>query len=393
MKVMKHILLAGLLAFMAASVFCVSPEMEFYQQMYNITPTAAEKQQVFQEAVNAELSDATDFYAWVLERLVLEYPNVKGNQNIEAANGMMKTLAGLLGEARHLPSAGYLWRAETVFTDPIAKAEILVALGKMQAVDFLPQVIQTLKDLNEGKASRNSQDRERVAFGAIVSLENYGDPKGYLPVYIASIGWYSETVKRQAKESLPKILEDPAEPLTELIHSPSYAYNVKYEALRTIEESSLSNDVKSEFAAASFAEAWRASTANFLHQMDLVKTRKLCISMINRYKTENTLVYPLLERSYTEGNDEEEKFGAVTALASLASEESVRLLSSFVRVINEKLRDGSLRQRDERMIRALIPALGQTGRPEAASALRSVQNVDWPVAVKRLAAAEIEKIQ
>jgi HEAT repeat protein len=390
---MKRIFLAGLLALVTAAVFGASQEMEFYQRMYSISSTVPEKLRVFQEAIDSDLPDATDFYAWVLERLVLEYPNVKGNQDIEAANEIMKTLAGLLGEAKHLSSAGYLWRAETVFVNPIVKAEILVALGKMQAVDFLPQVIQTLKDLNEGKVSKNSQARERVAFGAIVSLENYGDPKGYLPVYIASVGWYSETVKRQAETSLPKISEDPIEPLTELIQSPSYSYAIKYEALRKIENSSVSNDVKSDFAVTAYTEAWRASTANRMEQMDLVKTRKLCISMINRYKPENTLVYPLLERSYTEGNDEEEKFGAVTALASLASEESVQLLSSFLGVINEKLRDGSLRQRDERMIRTIIPALGQTGRSEAAPALRSVQGIDWPNAVKRLAADELKKVQ
>ncbi|MDR2071035.1 MAG: HEAT repeat domain-containing protein [Treponema sp.] len=379
--------------FIAMTVFGASQEMEFYQQLYNIAPAAAEKYAVFQEAQNAGLSDAMDFYAWVLERVVLEYPNVKGNQNIEAANESMKTLAKLLGEAKHLPSAGYLWRAETVFVNPIVKAEILVALGKMQAVDFLPQVIQTLKDLNEGRVSKNSQDRERIAFGAIVSLENYGDIRGYLPVYLASIGWYSDTIKRQAAASLPKISENPVEPLTELIKSPSYPYNTKYEALQTIENSSASADVKSEFAVTAYTEAWKASTVSRTQQMDLVRIRKLCISMINRYKTGNSQVYPLLERSYTEGTEEEERFGAVSALASLASEDSIRLLSAFVKDINEKLREGTLRQKDERMIRALIAALGQTGRSEVVSVLVSIQSVDWPTAVKRLAAQEIEKLQ
>jgi hypothetical protein len=389
---MKRTLLAGFLI-MAVVVIGASQEMEFYQQLYSIAPTAAEKYLVFQEAQKAGMPDATDFYAWVLERVVVEYPNVKGNQNIGAANECMKDLALLLGEAQHLPSAGYLWRAETAFSDPIVKAEILVALGKMQAVDFLPHVIQILKDMNEGRVSKNSQDRERVAFGTIVSLENYGDRQGYLPVYLASIGWYSETVKHQAAASLPKILDNPVEPLTELIQSPSYSYNIKYEALRTIENSQVSNDAKSDFAVTAYREGWRASTGNLVQQQDLTRIRKLCISMINRYKTEDAQVYPLLERSYKEETDEEEKFDAVSALASLASEDAVRLLSSFVGVINEKVRNDSLRQRDERMIRALIAALGQTSRSDAAPALRSIQSIDWPPAVKRLAADEIAKIQ
>ncbi|MDR3131164.1 MAG: hypothetical protein LBU18_06420 [Treponema sp.] len=368
--------------------------MEFYQRLYSIASTAKEKQQIFQDAANAKMPDATDFYTWVLERLLLEYPNARGNQDIEAANRIIKSAADLLGEAKHLPSAGYLWRAGNIVIDPTAKAEILVALGKMQAVDFLPQVIQTLNDINEGGVTKNRRDRERIAFGAIVSLENYGDIRGYLPVYIASIGWYSEMVKRQAKESLLKISEDPIEPLTQLVQSPSYSYNAKYEALNEINKSSVSNEAKSNFAIISYKEAWGASTANFLQQMDLAKTRKLCISMINQYKSGDEQVYSLLARSYTtEGNDETEKMGAVNALASLANEDSVRILSGFLAAINDKLRDGSLRQRDERMIRALISALGKTVRPEAASALRSVLGLDWPAAVKRLAEGELQKVQ
>jgi HEAT repeat protein len=389
---MKRIFLGGLLLVSAAVVFGASQGIEFYQQQYNSASTATSKHQVFQEAQNAELSDAVDFYAWVLERVVMEYPNVKGNQNIEAANESMKTLAKFLGDAKHLPSAGYLWRAETTFANPFVKAEILVALGKMQAVDFLPHVIQTLKDLNEGRVSKNSQDRERIAFGAIVSLENYGDPQGYLPVYIASIGWYSDTIKRQALATLPKISEEPVEPLTELMQSPSYPYAIKYEALRTIEDSSVADDAKGEFAVVAYTEAWRASTGNVTQLRDLVRIRKLCLSMISRYKPEDSQVYPLVERSYTEGVDEEERFGAISVLVSLASEDSVRLLSSFVEVINEKVRDGSLRQKDERMIRALISALSQTGSSDAEPPLLSIQGVDWPTAVKRFAQEKMEKL-
>jgi hypothetical protein len=45
------------------------------------------------------------------------------------------------------------------------------------------------------------------------------------------------------------------------------------------------------------------------------------------------------------------------------------------------------------MIRALIAALGQTNHPDAASALLSIQSIDWPAAVKRLAADELAKVQ
>jgi hypothetical protein len=333
-----------------------------------------------------------------LERLLLDYPNIRGNQNVDAANEIVKFVAAYFGETRHLPAAAYLWQAENTFSDPLVKAAALAALGKMQAVDYLPQVIRVLEDLNNGRASANSQDRGRIAYGAIVALENYADPSGFLPVFLASTGWYSESTKNQAKAVFPKILADPTKPLLEIVRSTSYDWQVKQYALQTVENASVSVEAKAGFAAAVYAAAWndakaRGRSGTVGQQRELASIRKFSISAINRYKSADAAVYGLLERSYNEGYDTEEKIGVITALSSLASEESVRILSSFLSAINDKLQSGRLRQEDERMIREIIPALGRTGRGEAATALRSVRIMDWTTAVKRLAADALTKVQ
>ena len=127
--------------------------------------------------------------------------------------------------------------------------------------------------------------------------------------------------------------------------------------------------------------------------MDLVQIRKLSQSMIREYGTGDAAVYPLLDRSYREGADEEEKLGVIATLASLASEDSVRLLSEYITAINAKQQDGTLVALDERLIRAMIPALGATGQTQAVTALRSVQNADWTNAVKQLAAQALRSLQ
>jgi hypothetical protein len=45
------------------------------------------------------------------------------------------------------------------------------------------------------------------------------------------------------------------------------------------------------------------------------------------------------------------------------------------------------------LVRAVIPALGSTGKPLARPALKTVENLEWPNAVKVLAAEALKKIQ
>jgi hypothetical protein len=307
---------------------------------------------------------------------------------------MGRNLARLLGDAEIKSAAGNLWRLEQTLSDPMAKAEALIALGKMKAVEFVPHVIQVLQDLNRGRASRNNPDLERIAYGAIVALENYADPRGYLPVYFASAGWYSNSVKSQARSSLPKILEDPSEQLTAVFANPDYQFSDKFMVLQSIDTgASISNDTKSAAAVKAFAETWQSAAAAVGAQGEVVKSiRKLCIAMLRRYGTGDAQAYPLLENSYRRGADEEEKLGAIATLSALSSDDSVRLLSSFLRDINEKLRLGNITQADERLVRAVIPALGATRSNNAVPALLEVQARDWTNAVKRLAADALKNI-
>jgi HEAT repeat protein len=127
--------------------------------------------------------------------------------------------------------------------------------------------------------------------------------------------------------------------------------------------------------------------------MLLNTTRKLAMSMIQRYKTDNSAVYPLLERSYKEGTDWEERLGAVSTLGTLATPEAGQLLANFLNDFNSGLQRGTLTQNDERMIREVIPALGNTGQAAGRAALRTVLALDWTNAVKELAREAMAKIR
>jgi hypothetical protein len=388
---MKRVVFLTSILFVAAFLFASPEDLETYTLFYNSADTQVEKLRLVQEVVDSEIPEALDFCAMALDRLLTAYPAIRGNQELDAANKTARLAARVLGDSAYREGALNLWRVVEVFSDPQVKADALITLGRLGAVEYIPHVAQTLLDLN----SRPDYDRlsgERIANGAIISLEYYRDAAGYLPVFFAAAGWYNDWVRNQARSSLPKIMDDPSEPLTAVIRSSTYSYEAKTLALQTAENADIPGEKKGAIALAAFSEAWRAATTNRRHRLELAGIRKSAIRMIGRYGVRDPAVYPLMERSYKEGVDLEERFAVVAALSALADDDSVRLLSSFLLALNDKLKDGSLTQEDERMVRALIPALGATGQAGARPALRSIQAQDWTNVVKRLADEALQRI-
>lgn len=364
---------------------------DFFTQQYDAQTTMAGRLGVVRNAETAGDAGA-DFYAHALDVMLRDLPNLRGSTEAGAADNLARLFAAKLGDAQYTAAGPNLWRVVENFTNPLVKAETLTALGKAQAVSYIPHVIQVLQDINL-EPGEDPMIREQVAFGAIVALEEFKDSSGYLPVFFVTTGWYTDRLKNRAREALPKIMDNPTEPLVSVIKSSSYNYAVKYTALQTLEASEVTSQQKSQGAVASLTEVWRTSTNVVTQRSILISTRKLSLNMIRRYGTEDTNVYPLLERCYREGSDTEEQIAAVAALSALATDDSVRRLSGFLYDINTRLARGSLTAEDERLVRVLIPALGNTGRPLARNALRSVLQADWTGAVQRLAQDALKKIQ
>ncbi|MDR2101855.1 MAG: hypothetical protein LBP43_04725 [Treponema sp.] len=368
-----------------------------YTDLYNGVDTISEQLRILQEVRDAKLSGAADFYAAALDRLLREYPNIRTLNERNAADEAARLLAGALVDENVTTVGGNLWKVVETFSNPLIKADALIAMGRLGAVAYLPQVVQLLSDLNaRPPADRETQiQNERIAYGAILGLENFKDPSGYLPVFFASAGWYSDRVKNQASISLPLILEDPSEQLDSVIRGSAYAYDLKHLALRTAERSGVPNESKSGIAVNAYAESWRGSTSDPRLRMELVAMRKLAISMIRRYGTGDAAVYPLLDRSYKTPFDMQEKLDAIAALSALASEESAKLLANYVLDIHNKRQCNIITTEDEQVIRALLPALGTTKRASSGRAVLSLvqQSPAWTNAVRNIAAEALRNIQ
>ena len=389
---MKKIAVLFLLMIAAAVLgFAGTEEVDVYAYLYNASLTNSAQLDILQNMAEAKLTGAGEFYAKALRRLVSEYRNIRNVTEKNAADEQAMILSALLGAEKYTQAAPDLWLVVEAFSAPLVKAEALMALGKIRATAYLPQVIRVLQSVNTSPTA-DRLTGERIAFGAIIALEKYQDPSGYLPVFFASTGWYSARIRDQAKKSLPLIAKDPTPFMMEVVRGPGYSYPVKYEALQTIEAAGVDNASKVGVAVAALAEGWRSSTTDPQLRTTLSSMRKLAIRMINRYKTDDETIYPLLERSYTQGFDTDEKFAAISALASQQTDESARRLSKFLMDLNSRRQSGNIRQEEEQMVRAIIPAIGQNGRAIGRPALNAVISLDWTPAVKTLAENAIKQL-
>jgi hypothetical protein len=123
--------------------------------------------------------------------------------------------------------------------------------------------------------------------------------------------------------------------------------------------------------------------------------RKLALGMIRRYGTQDSAVYTQLDRSYRDG-DMDEKLATLQVLNAMPTEDSVRLLAEFLRVIHGRRLTNTLTANDEQLVRVIIPALGNVGnvaRSVSRPILILVQNAnDWSSTVQRLAADALNRI-
>jgi HEAT repeat protein len=393
MKMKKLFVCFILMAAVASAGFSATEEVQVYEYLYNASPTHSGQLDILQNMAESRLSGAGEFYAKALRKLVSEYKNIKDVTERNAADEQAMLLSALLGAEKYTQAAADLWLVVDGFTAPLVKSEAMMALGKIRAATYLPQIIRVLESTNAAPTT-DRLNGERIAFGAIIALEKYQDPSGYLPVFFASIGWYSDRIRSQAAKSLPLIASNPAPYMLEVVKGSAYDYAAKYSALRTIEAArGVDNKEKVSIAVVALAEGWRSTTNDMQLRSILVDMRKMAIGMINRYKTDDESIYPLLERCYTQGVDSQEKLSAIAALASQGTDESARRLSNFLMELNSKRMSGNIRQEEEQMVRAIIPAIGQTGRSIGRPALNAVSASNWTPAVVALANNALKQLR
>ncbi|GHT83263.1 hypothetical protein FACS1894137_03930 [Spirochaetia bacterium] len=369
-------------------------DLEIYTYLYNTASTPTEKLNILQVLQVQKLTGIGEFYAQAFNQLINQAATIRSYNATEqaAANDLAQNLAALIGDEKYTPSAPDLWRAYTEFSAPLVKAESLISLGKLRDPSYLDEVLSVIEKLN-GVSPRGSDEVDAnsyIARGAILALEKYRDESGYLPVFLMSVSGYPKRILDLAKATLPVILADPSELLTaQVIKNPRFDSSIKLVALQIIEDGDAPKASKAAAAAAALAEGWRGQAPS---RTETAQLRKTSILMIGRHGPSDPAVYPLLERSYKEGNDDNEKVSSIQTLGVVATEDSAKQLSSFLMIIIGRIQSGAISRTDETMIREIIPAIATAGKPSGRAALEAAINGPTIPAIKVLAQAALDKL-
>jgi hypothetical protein len=381
--------------FITSTLFAQTSNLDTWAEIYNGESTISGQLLTLRMVAGQEESDSGSFFAGALSRLLRESPSLRGQNDFAAADECAMIIARELGRTKYAEAGPDIWKAVETFNNPLVKSELVITLGKAGAANYLPHVAQLLTDLNtKNPSDLEMQTRDsRVAYGAILSLENFKDISGYLPVFFAANGWYDSRVKTQAAASLPAITDDPTDPLVQVLQS-SYPYAIKYLALQSEEASQAPEASKARAAVVALTEGWKAATIDIHQRNELARLRKLSLDMIRRYGTpgDNT-VYSSLERSYREGIDTNEKLDAIQALSVIGTNEAALLLNNFILTIHQRRQSNSFTPEDDQLIQALITALGATKQSIGKLSLVTIQQSPvWSNRVRNLARVNVENL-
>jgi HEAT repeat protein len=372
-------------------------DVDFFKQLYDMESSFSGQYQYLVDLAKEDFPDKAAFFSRALNRLIRAYTPLRNTGGFvtegQAANNQAILIFKTIAVTGASESTQYdILQCTRTFSDGLVISEALIALGKLNAVNYYQTVLRLLDDTNAKPNLDKPYEGERIAYGAIESLKYYGDTAAYIPIFLSISSWYSDWVKQAAVAALNSLSPDPFEPLKTIILESSYPVYQKNLALEMAESSNMPNEKKAELAMAAFSEGYRNKTINTLSRKELTNLRKYAMTILRRTGTNDDRVYQYATLSYRQGVDDEERLDALVLLGSLKTEKSVDILLEFLEDINELVRQNEFTGREEAMVRSIITNLGNSGARKAAAMLQAVLRLNYSAQIQALARESIAKI-
>jgi hypothetical protein len=371
---MKRILLALVLCASAASAALADETSEVYLMIYKQAVGISQKYSAVVNIVGLNDKETASSLGYALEELLMDQESyLRGDQEVYGRT--VRLVAQALGDYKYAPAAPFLWDVVKQVPYPLARAEALISLGKIRALDYAERVALMLRDLNL-KPTADRDEGEKLAFGAILALDRFKDVRGFSPVFFAAEGWYSQRVRQQAARSLPNIAADPTDPILQIIKDESAAR--KFRALRAEADSSAPADRKVVAAVAAIAKGHGDVPRDKAEAKDLSDLRKLALRMLVALKAKSDDAVDSCVASYEKGFDDEERLLGLAALGASGTDAAATALKSIILKLDEEQRSGVTSETRNRMAKAAIENAGLTKNKAVKPALASVvANDKW----------------
>jgi hypothetical protein len=370
---MKRIIITLFLFSAGMTVF--SQDMSYYIQEFTRTDGSfAERLALLETVQEARLNGVGEFYHEALRYFLRKAPDIKTIEERAEAEKSARILCNGLGEEKYSAAAPEIWMT-VVFYD-VAKTEndgsimqdALIALGKVDGKNYLPQIIQRLDSFNSQTftAAEARRFAQRGVTGCVNALETLRDPSGYRPVFFVYVGNYDVAIKNIAYAALPKILDDPGNVISEIISDASNDPRVKLEAWREMLKTSAPAGSKAKTASTALAVCYSYNTSDRILLRNLTDMKKSAIDAIAEFGVSDDSVYENLEKTYSSSfnnnsPDYDDIQKTLNTLAAIKSDDAVKLLTKFLQGLHERRRSGPWGRKERTVFEWVISSIAGTG--------------------------------
>lgn len=390
-KISRFVILAALILVLPSVALSASDRSEVWKRMYNRAVTIDQQKAIMQNIIAMDDPAMIEMLDGALAYQISTLENQMNRTERNNKNELMRMIVNALSSLRAEESAGTIFTLYNAADDHLLKADCLVALGQIRAVDLVPQITTVLRNLNFNTSS-DTQVAEIIAYAAVVSLERMRDVRGFEQVFYASLGWYSRRVKDKAAAVLKVISEDPSDPILDIISGDS-DYGSKIVALNVENESAAPPENKNKVAVLALSEGLRYSSNDKMEASELSQLRTAAVKLliINQYKEADVVTD--LATNFTRATDINDKLYALQALGVNGTDEAVSWLSDQLNNYNSRQLSGlSANQAELIYIRQIINSLAVSNNVNAKPALLEVQFSDYTPAIVRLAKDALKQL-
>ncbi|RKX97747.1 MAG: hypothetical protein DRZ90_05280 [Spirochaetes bacterium] len=389
---MKKLLLIICFGFVLIASAAAGQEGESWARLYRRIPDLKQKYSIMQNIAVLDDRGLEPFLLTSLNELV--YGELSQYRRDKSTFSDWELLTRLivkeLGDIKAQSAVTAIWDIVETAEVPLLKAEGLIALGNIRALNYTPEIAMILRNLN----FNTSDDRdaaEIVAYAAVTALGKMKDDVGFEPVFDASIGWYSDRVSDLAALELNTMSGNPALQLVEIIEgNPDYKY--KRYALETALSLDVSDSEKTSASVAALSEGLKYSENDYELNLQLTKLRIDAITSLITLGAATPESPRLLDKAIKEG-DIDEKLIAIQALGVDGSDEAATILAGRLSDFNERQASGiSLDNEELLLVKQLMFALGVSGNQIGIQPLKEMSFVGYTPALLRKADEAMSKI-
>jgi len=300
----------------------------------------------------------------------------------ETYERLTRLLLSGLADARYSNAAASAMRAVEDSPDPLTKAEALLALGSMRAVEYAERIALMLRDLNL-QPTADADYGEKVAFGCILALERLRAPVGFSPLFFASEGWYSKRIRDQAERSLPLVLDDPSDAIAALLRTETPPRMIRAFDLEL--RSGAPAEAKRRVAALALSRGIAYSPRNRTEQNQLSELRVKAMNHLAATGPGDGSAAPDLIEAYRIGSFDE-RLVALKALGAARSAAAAIGLRDIILELDSAQRAGLVDEARNALMRAALQNAAVNASRELAPAIQTVLiNSGWSSGVLTLA--------